>query len=41
MFQTCGSCMSLTVNKGWNETTIQARAEELAEKALEIWISPE
>ena len=32
---------SLAQTKQWNEGTILARAEELAEKALKIWISPQ
>ena len=32
---------SLAQAKQWNEEAILARAEELAEKALKIWISPE
>ena len=32
---------SLIQVEKWNETAIQSRAEELAEKALKIWISPE
>ena len=32
---------SLAQAKRWNEEAILARAEELAEKALKIWISPE
>lgn len=32
---------SLGRTEGWNEAAILARAEELAEKALKIWISPE
>lgn len=32
---------SLIRVKKWDETAIQNRAEELAEKALKIWISPE
>ena len=32
---------SLVQAKEWNETSIRSRAEELAEKACEIWIYPE
>ena len=32
---------SLVQVKKWDETAIQNRAEELAEKAIKIWISPE
>ncbi len=32
---------SLAQTKQWNENTILARAEELAEKALKIWINPQ
>ena len=32
---------SLAQTEQWNEKTILARAEELAEKALKIWISPQ
>ncbi len=32
---------SLAQTEQWNESTIMARAEELTEKALKIWISPE
>ncbi|MDE0324794.1 MAG: DUF262 domain-containing protein [Candidatus Poribacteria bacterium] len=32
---------SLAQTDQWNENTITARAEELTEKALKIWISPE
>ena len=32
---------SLVQVKKWNETAIQIRSEELAEKALKIWISPQ
>ena len=32
---------SLVQVKKWNETAIQNRAKELAEKAIKIWISPE
>lgn len=32
---------SLGQAEQWNERTILARADELAEKALKIWIYPE